>query len=54
LIYDPVGRLYQANASGVAATRFAYDGAALIAEYNASGTLLRRFSMEKRRCLPIC
>jgi RHS repeat-associated protein len=40
LHYDPTGRLYQLNAG---ATRFAYDGNALIGEYNGSGTLLRRY-----------
>ncbi len=41
LSYDPVGRLYEQSVSG-AATRFLYDDDELIAEYNASGTLLRR------------
>lgn len=39
--YDPVGRLYQT--SGSSTTRLAYDGQALIGEYNSSGTLLRRY-----------
>jgi RHS repeat-associated protein len=42
LKYDPLGRLYEANtSSGV--TRFVYDGDRLIAEYNGSGTLQRRY-----------
>jgi len=41
--YDATGRLYEANATGIAATRFLYDGARLIAEYNTSGALQRRF-----------
>ncbi len=38
LVYDPLGRLFQ-----VGTTRFLYDGDALVAEYNMSGTLLRRY-----------
>jgi len=38
LAYDPLMRLYQ-----VGATRWAYDGTTLIAEYGSTGTLLRRF-----------
>jgi RHS repeat-associated protein len=41
LAYDPLGRLFQA-AGGGNTTRFLYDGDALVAEYNASGTMLRR------------
>lgn len=41
LSYDPIGRLYETS-DGVS-TRFAYDGVDLIGEYNASGTLLRRY-----------
>ena len=42
LAYDPLGRLYQVT-SGTNASRFAYDGDRLIAEYNGSGALLRRY-----------
>ncbi len=42
LAYDPLGRLYQVT-SGTNASRFVYDGDRLIAEYNGSGTLLRRY-----------
>ncbi len=41
LAYDPAGRLYQTVGSST--TRFAYDGVNLIGEYNAGGTLLRRY-----------
>lgn len=43
LTYDPLGRLYETNATDFAATRFLYDGADIIGEYDASGTLLRRY-----------
>lgn len=43
LSYDPLGRLFSTSANGSAETRFLYDGADLIAEYNSSGVLLRRF-----------
>jgi RHS repeat-associated protein len=39
--YDPALRLYQV--AGATTTKFAYDGADLIAEYNASNALQRRF-----------
>jgi RHS repeat-associated protein len=42
LSYDPLGRLFQITASGGAVTRFLYDGDALVAEYDAAGTMLRR------------
>ncbi|MFL6764897.1 MAG: RHS repeat-associated core domain-containing protein, partial [Sphingomicrobium sp.] len=41
LAYDPLKRLYQL--SGASTTRFAYDGANAIAEYNGSNALQRRF-----------
>lgn len=41
LSYDPASRLYQT--AGAATTRFLSDGGEVIAEYNTSGTLLRRF-----------
>jgi RHS repeat-associated protein len=43
LAYDPAGRLYETSVSGGAATRFLYDGADMIAEYNGSNALLRRY-----------
>ena len=42
LRYDPAGRLYELVA-GSNTTRFLYEGDALVAEFNASGTLLRRY-----------
>lgn len=42
LTYDPLGRLFQMD-SGSVTTRFLYDGDALVAEYNTSGTILKRY-----------
>lgn len=42
LAYDPGGRLYQTVGGGVT-TRFQYDGVDLIAEYNSSNVLQRRY-----------
>lgn len=41
LSYDPAMRLYQV--AGASTTRFAYDGLNMLAEYNGSNTLLRRY-----------
>ena len=41
LRYDPLGRLYEVT--GTSTTRFLYDGDALVAEYDAGGTMLRRY-----------
>lgn len=41
LRYDPLGRLYESASSST--TRFLYDGDELIAEYDSSGTMLRRY-----------
>jgi RHS repeat-associated protein len=43
LDYDPLGRLRQTMAGG-ATTQFLYDGDRLTAEYNGTGTLLRRYA----------
>jgi RHS repeat-associated protein len=43
LSYDPLGRLYQVTASGGGVTRFLYDGDALVAEYDGSGAMTRRY-----------
>jgi RHS repeat-associated protein len=43
LVYDPLGRLVQVTNAAGAQTRFLYDGDKLIAEYDGSGTLLRRY-----------
>jgi RHS repeat-associated protein len=40
--YDPTGRLYQSSKSGLT-TRFLYDGADLIAEYDGANLLQRRY-----------
>jgi RHS repeat-associated protein len=42
LAYDATGRLSQSVGAGVT-TRFGYDGTRLTGEYNAAGTLLRRY-----------
>lgn len=42
LAYDPLGRLYQTVGGGVT-TRFQYDGTDMIAEYNASNAVQRRY-----------
>ncbi len=41
LRYDPLGRLYEVQGAS-ATTRFLHDGDALVAEYGASGNMLRR------------
>jgi RHS repeat-associated protein len=43
LRYDPLGRLYEVVGSDTGTTRFLYDGDDLVAEYDASGNLLRRY-----------
>jgi RHS repeat-associated protein len=43
LSYDPNGRLFQTSGGASGVTQFLYDGNALVAEYNGSGTLLRRY-----------
>lgn len=43
MVYDPLGRLYQTSGGVSGTTQFLYDGDALVAEYNGSGTLLRRY-----------
>jgi len=43
LAYDPLGRLYQITATNGAVTRFLYDGDALVAEYDSSGAMTRRY-----------
>ncbi|ACE84465.1 RHS repeat-associated core domain-containing protein [Cellvibrio japonicus] len=42
LKYDPLGRLYETTVAGIV-TRFLYDGDALAAEYNSTGTMIRRY-----------
>jgi RHS repeat-associated protein len=43
LVYDPLGRLVETSGGKAGVTRFHYDGDKLVAEYDASGTLLRRY-----------
>lgn len=43
LVYDPLGRLFETSGGSAGVTRFLYDGDALVAEYNGTGTLLRRY-----------
>ncbi|MEQ1618363.1 MAG: RHS repeat-associated core domain-containing protein [Gemmatimonas sp.] len=43
LAYDAAGRLRETSVGGGSVTRFAYDGGEMIAEYNASNALLRRY-----------
>jgi RHS repeat-associated protein len=42
--YDPLGRLYEVGGSSTGTTRFLYDGNDLVAEYDGSGNLLRRYA----------
>jgi RHS repeat-associated protein len=42
LRYDPLGRLYETTGAA-GTTRFLYDGDELVAEFDAAGTLLRRY-----------
>jgi len=42
LSYDPIGRLYSSSTAG-STTKFLYDGDRLIAEYNGSDVLQRRY-----------
>jgi len=43
LTWDPLGRLYQTSGGPSGTTQFLYDGDALVAEYDGSGTLQRRY-----------
>ena len=43
LAYDPAMRLYQTSGGAPGTIRFSYDGVDLIAEYNSSNALLRRY-----------
>jgi RHS repeat-associated protein len=43
LAYDPLTRLYQTSGGIPGTTRFQYDGAELVAEYNSSNSMLRRY-----------
>lgn len=43
LVYDPLGRLFQTSGGTASTTRFLYDSDDLVAEYDGSGNLLRRY-----------
>jgi RHS repeat-associated protein len=44
LRYDPLGRLYETSAGSAATTtQMLYDGDELVAEYNSTGSMLRRY-----------
>jgi RHS repeat-associated protein len=43
LVYDPLGRLFQTSGGAAGTTQFLYDGDTLVAEYNGSGALTRRY-----------
>lgn len=44
LVYDPLGRLFQTSGGSAGITQFLYDGDELVAEYDGSGTMLRRYA----------
>ncbi|RZJ19407.1 MAG: hypothetical protein EON91_01605 [Brevundimonas sp.] len=43
LTWDPLGRLFRSASNSHAATTYLYDGDDLVAEYNASNVMLRRY-----------
>jgi RHS repeat-associated protein len=43
LLYDPLGRLFRISSPATGTTQFLYDGDELVAEYNGSGAMLRRY-----------
>ncbi len=43
LLYDPLGRLWQTSGGTAGVTRFLHDGDEIVAEYDGSGGLLRRY-----------
>ncbi len=49
LSYDPMGRLFQTSGATPGTTQFLYDGDELEAEYNASGTMLRRVARDRHK-----
>lgn len=55
LTYDPLGRLYRVQRTGASATdtRFLYDGDALVAEYDASGTISQRYAHNVGADVPV-
>ncbi|MDF7774286.1 RHS repeat-associated core domain-containing protein [Sphingomonas sp. AOB5] len=43
LTWDPLGRLFETSDGSAGVARFLYDGDELVAEYDSSGTILRRY-----------
>ena len=43
LAYDPLGRLFQISGGSAGTTQFLYDGDELVAEYDSTGAILRRY-----------
>ncbi|MES2452496.1 MAG: RHS repeat-associated core domain-containing protein [Pseudomonadota bacterium] len=43
LVYDPLGRLFRVSSPTTGTTQFLYDGDALVAEYDGTGGLARRY-----------
>jgi RHS repeat-associated protein len=43
LLYDPLGRIFETYAGTPGTARWLYDGDALVAEYNGSGQVVRRY-----------
>jgi RHS repeat-associated protein len=43
LTYDPAGRLFQTSGTSTGTTQFLYDGDELVAEYDGSGNMQRRY-----------
>ncbi|WP_337848422.1 RHS repeat-associated core domain-containing protein [Sphingomonas sp.] len=43
LTYDPLGRLWKTESGTGSVTQFLYDGDALVAEYDGSGNMLKRY-----------
>jgi hypothetical protein len=43
LVYDPLGRLVQTSATGIATTELGYAGDQLVVELDTSGNVLRRY-----------
>jgi RHS repeat-associated protein len=43
LVYDPLGRLFQVSGGSAGITQFLYDGDELVAEYDGTGAMVRRY-----------
>jgi hypothetical protein len=44
LVYDPLGRLFQVSGGSAGTTQFLYDGDRVVAEYDGSGNLTKRYA----------